>query len=110
MGIALISPATGARLTLLTDAQRAFIDRAGRMKSVQADAIDFLHLNRSRETDDSLGAGIQLTWQGTAGRCRVMIYTTNETCVPCMRRSAAGTAALEATVPRCRWLWTEGRM
>lgn len=73
MGIALISPATGARLTLLTDAQWAFIDRAGRMKSVQADAIDFLHLNRSRETDDSLGAGIQLAWQGTAGRCRVTL-------------------------------------
>ena len=73
MGIALISPATGARLMLLTDAQRAFIDRAGRMKSVQADEIDFLHLNRSRETDDSLGAGIQLAWQGTAGRCRVTL-------------------------------------
>ena len=73
MNIELITPARGARVSLLTAAQQAFIDQAGQPESAGAQPIDFLNLNRSEGEDCSLGAGVALAWRGTSGRCRVAL-------------------------------------
>ena len=73
MNIELITPARGARVSLLTAAQRSFIDQAGQSENAAAQPIDFLNLNRSEGEDCSLGAGVALAWRGTSGRCRVAL-------------------------------------
>ena len=60
MKIELITPARGARVSLLTAMQRSFIDQAGQPESAGAQPIDFLNLNRSEGEDCSLGAGVVL--------------------------------------------------
>ena len=63
MKIELITPAKGARVSLLTAMQRSFIDQAGQSESAGAQPIDFLNLNRSEGEDCSLGAGVVLAWR-----------------------------------------------
>ena len=79
MKIELITPARGARVSLLTAMQRSFIDQAGQSESAGAQPIDFLNLNRSEGEDCSLGAGVVLAWRGTSGRCRVVLRCRAET-------------------------------
>ncbi len=78
MNIELITPAKGAQVSLLTAAQRSFINQAGQPKSAGTQPIDFLNLNRTDGEDCSLGAGVVLAWRGTEGHCRIVLRCRGE--------------------------------
>lgn len=73
MPIELLTPASGARLLLLTGPQRLFIEQNAPLMGNGGAAVDFLHPSLSGQADASQGVGLTLQWRGTTGRCRVSL-------------------------------------
>lgn len=64
MPIELLTPASGARLLLLTGPQRLFIEQNASLMGNGGAAIDFLHPSLSGQADASQGVGLTLQWRG----------------------------------------------